>query len=222
MRLVSKKTVAIFVLGAFVLAGAALSPLAQAAGPEKTRPAIEKRQFDPDKAAQRLSETYGIAKDTVLARLNNGANIRDVNRAAFLAKASGKTLDEVLDLKTGDNNWKDVAKTLGVTREQAKATFRGLSADKLNAKLGFDRATVLGLLEQGYKSRDIAVAGLLAENADKTPASVLEMKKINNTWRDVAQSLGVSDETFKQDMLKLRQAFGHGGHHRFGHKRAAQ
>jgi hypothetical protein len=214
MRLVSKKTVAIFVLGAFVLAGAALSPLAQAAEAEKTRPTLEQRQHDPEKAAQRLSETYGISKDTILTRVNGGASIRDVHRAAFLAKASGKTFDEVLDLKTGDNTWKDVAKTLGVTKEQAKATFQGLSADRLNAKLGFDRATVLGLLEQGYKTRDIAVAGLLAENSGKTPASVLEMKKINNTWRDVASTLGISDETLKQDMLKLKQAFGHNRHHR--------
>lgn len=214
MRLVSKKTVAIFVLGAFVLAGAALSPLAQAAGAEKARPALEQRQHDPEKAAQRLSEAYGISKDTILTRVNGGASFRDVHRAAFLAKASGKTFDEVLDLKTGDNTWKDVAKTLGVTKEQAKATFHGLSADRLNAKLGLDRATVLGLLDQGYKTRDIAVAGLLAENAGKTPASVLDMKKINNTWRDVAETLGVSDETFKQDIVKLRQAFGRGGHHR--------
>ncbi len=216
MRLVSKKTVAIFVLGAFVLAGAALSPLAQAAEAEKARPAHEKRQHDPDKAAQRLAEIYGISKDTILARVNGGASVRDIHRAAFLAKASGKTFDEVLDLKTGDTTWKDVAKNLGVTKEQTKAAFHALSADRLNAKLGLDRATVLGLLEQGYKSRDIAMAGLLAENADKTPASVLEMKKINNTWRDVAGSLGVSDETLKQDMLKLRQAFGHGGRHHRG------
>ncbi len=214
MRLVSKKTVAVFVLGAFVLAGAALSPLAQAAEGGKARPAHEKRQHDPDKAAQRLAETYGISKDTILARVNAGANVRDLNRAAFLAKANGKTFNEVLDLKTGDNTWKDVAKTLGVTKEQTKAAFHALSADRLSAKLGFDRATVLGLLEQGYKTHDIAVAGLLAENADKTPASVLEMKKINNTWRDVAGSLGISDETLKQDMLKLRQAFGHNRHHR--------
>ena len=213
MRLVSKKTVAIFVLGVFALAGAALSPLAQANGAEKARPALEKRQHDPAKAAQRLAETYGISKDTVLTRVNSGASIRDIHRAAFLAKASGKTFDEVLDLKTGDNTWKDVTNNLGVTKEQTKATFHGLSADRLSAKLGFDRATVLGLLEQGYRTRDIAVAGLLADNADKTPASVLEMKKINNTWRDVADSLGISDETLKQDMLKLRQAFGHGGRH---------
>lgn len=214
MRLVSKKTVAIFVLGAFVLAGAALSPFAQAAEAEKARPAVEKRQHDPAKAAQRLSETYGISKETILTRVNGGASIRDAHRAAFLAKASGKSFDEVLDLKTGGNTWKDVAKNLGVTKEQAKATHQGLSADRLSAKLGFDRATVLGLLEQGYKTRDIAVAGLLAENTGKTPASVLEMKRINNTWRDVAGSLGVSDETLKQDMLKLKQAFGHKRHHR--------
>jgi uncharacterized SAM-binding protein YcdF (DUF218 family) len=219
MRLVSKKTVAAFVLGAFLITGVAVPFIAQAAQPEKTRPAMEQRKLDPDKAAQRLSETYGISKDTILTRINEGAGIRDINRAAFLAKASGKTFDEVLALKKSDNTWKDVAKTLNVTKEQTKATFNALAADRLNAKLGFDRDTVLGLINKGYKVRDIAVAGLLAENTDKTPASVLELKKINNTWRDVAHTLGVSDETFKQDMQKLRQAFGRDGHHRFAHKR---
>jgi hypothetical protein len=219
MRLVSNKTVAAFVLGAFLIAGAAVPFIAQAAQPEKARPAMEKRQLDPDKAAQRLSETYGISKDTVLARVKDGTSIRDINRAAFLAKASGKAFDEVLALKKSDNTWKDVAQTLGVTKEQTKATFNALAADRLNAKLGFDRDTVLGLMDEGYKVRDIAVAGLLAENTAKTPASVLELKKINNTWRDVARTLGVSDETFKQDMQKLGQAFGRDGHHRFVHKR---
>lgn len=219
MRLVGKKTVAAFVLGAFLITGAAVPFIAQAAQPDKDRPALEQRKIDPDKAAQRLSETYGLSKDTILARMNDGAGIRDINRAAFLAKASGKTFDEVLALKKSDNTWKDVASTLGVTKEQTKATFNALAADRLNANLGFDRNTVLGLMNEGYKVRDIAVAGLLAENTDKTPASVLELKKINNTWRDVAHTLGVSDETFKQDMQKLRQALGRDGHHRFTHKK---
>lgn len=215
--MISKRTVAALVLGAFLLAGAAAPFIVSAAEEHKSRPAVEKRQFSPAQAAERLAETYGVSKETVLNQFTSGVKFRDIHRAAFLAKASDRPLDEVLALKKSDNTWKDVAQTLGVTREKAKATRHTLVADRLNAKLGFDRATTLDLLGQGYKPRDITVAGLLAENTGKAPADVLALKKINNTWRDVAGTLGVSDETFKQDMTKLRQAFprhgrGHGHH----------
>ncbi len=215
MKLVSSKTVVAVALAALLLVGAAAPLFAQSAQGDQARPAKAHHQMDPAKVAARLAETYGISQDTVLARLNSGTGAKDVHAAAFLAKASGKTFDEVLDLKKSDNTWKDVAKTLGVTREQMKATRQAMTADRLSAKLGFDRDTALNLLDQGYRSHDIAMAGLLAENTGKTPASILDMKKINNTWRDVASSLGVSNDTLKQDMKKLHEAFGgfgHGGH----------
>lgn len=209
MTMLTKKTIAALALGAFLLAGA-VPFIANAAETGQGRPALErteKRPISPAQAADRLAETYGVSRDSVLAHFTSGVKFRDIHRAAFLAKASGKTLDETLALKTSDNTWKDVAQTLGVTREKAKATRHGLVADSLSAKLGFDRAATLDLLGQGYKPRDIAVAGLLAADTGKSAADVLALKKINNTWRDVAQSLGVSDETLKQDMQKLRQAF---------------
>ena len=162
--------------------------MAQAAQGDKDRPGFGQRQVDPDKAAERLAEVFGIDKATVLDHYNNGVKFRDIGRAAFLAKASGKTLDDVLALKTADNKWRDVAKTLGITKEQAKATHRALTADRLSAKLGFDRQATLGLLDNGYRPRDVAVAGLLAGNTGKTSQEILDMKKINNTWRDVADS----------------------------------
>ncbi len=217
MKLVRNKTVIAFALAALLLVTAAAPIFAQAAQSDQARPVKAQHQMDPAKVAARVSETYGVSQDTVLARLNGGASAKDVNAAAFLAKASGKTFDEVLDLKKSDNTWKDVAKTLGVNKDQVKATRQAMAADRLSSKLGLDRGTAVGLLGQGYKTRDIAMAGLLADNTGKTPASILDMKKINNTWHDVAAALGVSDDTLKQDMQKMRQAFGgHRGGHHFG------
>lgn len=218
MRLVSKKTVISLALGALLIVGAA-APIFAQAQVDQARPAKAHHQIDPAKVAARVADNFGIDQATVLARLNNGAKPRDVNAAAFLAKAGGKSFDEVMDMKKSDNTWKDVAQSLGVTREQMKATRQSLAADRLSAKLDLDRATVADLQGQGYKTRDIAMAGLLAQNSDKSIASVLDQKKINNTWQDVAQSLGVSNDTLKQDMQKMHQAFGfRGGHHRFGNK----
>lgn len=219
MRLVSKKSVIALALGALLLVGAAAPLFAQAAQGDQAQPAKAHHQIDPAKVATRVADTYGIDQTTVLARLNNGAKPKDVNAAAFLAKASGKSFDEIMDLKKSDNTWKDVTKSLGVTREQMKATRQSMAADRLSAKLDLDRATVADLLGQGYKARDIGMAGLLAQNTDKPIASVLDQKKINNTWRDVAENLGVSNDTLKQDMQKMHQAFGgHRGHHRFDNK----
>jgi hypothetical protein len=220
MRLVNSKTVIAVALGALLLAGAAAPILAQAAPGDQARPAKVQHQYDPAKAAARLADVYGLDQAAVQARLNSGTSPRDANRAAFLAKASGKSFDEVLGMKKSDNTWKDIAQSLGVTREQMKAARQAMTSDRMSAKLDLDRATVADLLGQGYKARDIGMAGLLAQNADKPVASVLDQKKLNNTWRDVAQSMGVSDDTLKQDMQKMRQAFGghRGGHHRFGNK----
>jgi len=212
MRLVSKKTVAAIVLGVFVLTGAAIPFIAQAEQGGKERSAFGHRQFDPEKAAARMAEDYGISKEAILAHNQNGVSFRDLNRAAFLAKASGKSLDDVLALKKSDNTWRDVAQTLNISKDQMKATFRSLAADRLNAKLGLDRQETMNLLEQGYRPRDVAIAGVLAQESGKSSQDILAMKKINNAWRDVAQNLGMNDEAFKQSIQKLRPAFGPGGH----------
>lgn len=213
MNRLSKKAVTMIALGAFILLVAAAPFAVQAAQGDKSGPGFGQHQFDPDKAADRLAETFGISKASILDQYNKGVKFRDIGRAAFLAKASDKPLDEVLALKTTDNNWRDVAQTLGVTKEKAKETRRTLAADRLSTKLGFDRQATLDLLEQGYRPRDVAVAGLLAQDTGKSSQEILDMKKINNNWRDVAQTLGVSKDTVKQDAQKLRQAFGRPGPH---------
>ncbi len=213
MNRLSKKAVAMIALGAFILLVAAAPFAVQAAQGDKHGPGFGQHQFDPDKAADRLADTFGMSKETILDQYNKGVKFRDIGRAAFLAKASNKPLDEVLALKTADNKWRDVTQTLGITKEQMKATRQALAADRLSSKLGFDRQATLGLLEQGYRTRDVAVAGLLAQDTGKTSQEILGLKKINNSWRDVAQTLGVSKDTMKQDAEKLRQAFGRPGHH---------
>lgn len=207
-----KKTLAAIAAGAFILVGVSTPFISQVLAADKERPAVHQQQADPDKVAQRLADTYGIDKDNIAKYLKNGVKPRDINRAAFLAKASGKSLDEVMAAKTADNNWKAVAKQLGVTREQIKATRNDLASTRLEAKLGLNKETTLNLLSQGYKPRDVAFAGVLSQNTGKAIDSILDMKKINNTWGDVAQELGVDKTTLKQDMQKMHQ-FG-GGHHR--------
>jgi hypothetical protein len=213
MKMLNKKAIAGLVAGAFILAGAAIPFTVQAAAENNPgnfdKPAFHQRHFDPDKMAQNISDTFGVNKEEVLKYQQEGIKFRDLFRASFLAKASGQSLKEVMGAKTFDNTWKDVAKALGVTKEKMQATRNDIASTRLENKLSISKQTSLELMQQGYRPRDIAVANELAQNTGKPIGDVLSLRKINNTWYDVAQTLGVDDNTFKQDMQNLKAAFPH-------------
>lgn len=209
MNRFSKKTIATLVAGTFLLVGAALPFAVNAASSEKQdRPAMHQRKIDPEKAAERISQHFGVSKEVVLKYQNQGYTFRDLTKAAFLAKASGKSFENVVALKTSDKTWKTVAQELGVTKEQMKATHRELTADRITAKTGMNKAEVTGLMEQGYRGRDIAMAGLLSKKSSRSASDIIQLKKINNTWLDVADAIGVDKEAFKAELKEM-----HKGHH---------
>ncbi len=211
MNWLNKKSIIGLALGVFVLAGL-FSPLAtQAADPNAYNQPVpgHHQKLDPEKIAQEMADTFGVNKDDVLKYQQQGIRMHDLFRASFLAKASGKSLKEVMETKTASNTWKDVAQSLGVTKEKMKAARQDIASTRLEKKLSIPKQTSLDLMQQGYQPRDIAVASKLADNTGKPISDILSMRKINNTWHDVAQSLGVDDNTFKQDMKDIRAAFPH-------------
>lgn len=213
----NNKAILGLVAGAVILTGAVLPFTAQAAtgyglGPGD-RPGFQQRHVDPDKMAQRMADTFGVSKEEVLKYQQQGARGKDLFRAAFLAKAGNISLQQVMAAKTYDNSWRDVAKSLGITKEKIKAARMDIASSRLEQKLSIPKQTSLSLMEQGYRGRDIAVANSLSKNTGKPIGDILAMRKINNTWRDVAETLGVSEDTFRQDIQELRQAFPHHGRH---------
>jgi len=164
-------------------------------------------QMNPDKIAQTIVDTFGVSKENVLSYEQQGVTVKDLYKAAFLAKASGKSLEEVMQTKTLDNTWKNVVKILGVTKGQIRATHQDLEATKLENKLHISKQTSLDLMQEGYRGYDIAVANELSPNTGKTVKDILCMKQTNNGWLDVAEQLGISDDTFEQDMKNLKDAF---------------
>jgi cell division protein YceG involved in septum cleavage len=219
MKIVSRQTIAAMVAGAFMIAAATTPFIVQAAetdaAPMKQHQMEQKnwhQKMSPTEIAQHLADTFGIDQATVLQYYVQGTSFRDIGHAAFLAKASNKSFTDILALKTSDNNWKDVVTTLGITKEQMKATRQDMIATGLNKKIGLDKETALNLLHDGYQPHDIGMAAELSKNTDKTLTDVLALKKINNTWSDVATSLGVDNETFKKDMKEIGFGFGHRGH----------
>lgn len=210
MNTLTKKRIMGLVAGGVLLASTISPFVAQAAEQcDYNRPVRGHHQMDPDKIAQNIADTFGVSKDNVLNYEKEGVHFKDLYKASFLAKASGRSLKEVMQTKTLDNTWRDVAKVLGVTREKMRATRQDVEATKFETKLHIPKQTSLGLMQEGYRGHDIAVANELSQNTGKNINDVLSMKKINNTWYDVAQSLGVSDDTFKQDMKNLKAAFHH-------------
>ena len=218
MKLLSRKAIASLVAGTFIMAGVAAPFIVQAsdiqnspsAQHQKGHKFTKDRQMTPEKAAQHLSETFGVDQNTVLTYKANGMSFRDIHKAAFLANASGKTIEDVMSHKTADNKWKDVAIALGVTKEQMKSARQNIVANGMNKKIGLDKKTTLKLLNQGYQSRDIGMAAVLAKSTNKPLKEILSLRKINNTWFDVANQVGVDKETFKKDI----QGLGHGFHHK--------
>lgn len=191
MRITGKKTIAAVIAGAFIMVGVAMPYAVQAAEKTNERPAHHQRQVDPAKAADHIANTYKVSKLSVLKYNAGGKSFRYINHAAFLAYASGKSLDEVMSLKTDDNNWKTVAADLGLTKDQMRTARNTIFADRMQSKFGIDSQTTSDLLKEGYKHRHIAMAGLLAQKANKPVTDVVKMKTVTNNWSDVAKILGV-------------------------------
>jgi FixJ family two-component response regulator len=194
----SKKAIAMAAALTVIALGATVPGFVQAAD-QKDCPGFHQRhQMSPEQMAEKMSAHLGISQADFTKYQASGLNHRDIGHAAFLAKISGKTINEVISLKTKDNTWKDVTSTLGITTEQIKSARHNMMADRITEKTGADKNVVLDLLSQGYHGRDIMMASQLAKNTNKQIGEVLSLKKINNTWRDVATELGISQETMKE------------------------
>jgi len=218
MKLWNKKMVVGFMVGTFILAGIAIPFMAQAAEIDGfASPGFQHRHLDPDKVAGKIADIFGVDKEEVLTYHDRGVNFITLCRASFLAKAGGQSLQKVMANKSYDNTWKDVAESLGITKEQRKATRQDIAATLLDKRLNIAKPTALGLMQLGYRARDIAVANELAKNTGKPITDVLSMRKINNTWRDVAESLGVAANTYDQDIQTLKAAFPEIGQMRRAH-----
>ena len=138
--------------------------------------------------AKYFSEEYGVDSAQIEKALNDGVHIEDIRHAAVLSKLSGKNFSDVLAMKV---DWAQVAEKLGVTGEQVREFFIQEREEHFAKKTGIDVKTLKALLKDGYDPHDIAVAGKIAKAANKNIKNVLEKRRINNTWDDVAKSFGV-------------------------------
>lgn len=200
MGKMNKKVFAGILAGMMVMAGSAMM-LAPAQAADQTvnvqnqqeRPPQPPR-FSLNDAAARLAKDCNVNADQVVKYCNNGGDFRDACFAAQLAKLSGKSFNDVVNAKTDSNNWGDVATSVGVTREMLDADRRSFEAKRISESGNITEDAALKLLNDGYNGMDIDIAGRIAKAANKDVKDVLEMKKLNNSWRDVAAELNVDEK----------------------------
>ena len=210
---VSRKAIAAFVVGAFILGGIAIPLIVQAEATAKDRPAHHQkcRKIDPAQTAKRLSTEFGLDESLIGKYQQEGKTGKDLYHAAFYAKASGQSFESVLALKTETNSWKDIAGTLGIDKAKARAVRQELAAKRIALKYSLPQADIQSLFSQGYHHRDIAMAALLAKQSNQAIEQVMSMKKVNNTWHDIAAELGI-------DLKALKQETGRNKHNPRDHK----
>lgn len=151
-----------------------------------------------DEVAQHIAASFGVDEKQVKSALDDKRDFRDIGRAAMLAKISGKSFADVMALKTDDKDWRDIESSLGVTREKVRQLRIEMTAKDLSRDGVIDEEGALKLLKDGYEPWDISCASILAEAAGKDIQSVLDLKKINNRWGNVADQLGVDRKELKK------------------------
>ena len=159
-----------------------------------------------------FSEKYGISSAQIEQAFKDGARPADIRQAAILAKLSGKSFSEVLAMKV---DWPQVAQKLGVTREQVKELIEQERTEFFIKQTGLDTKTFQSLVKEGYHPHDIAIAAKISKAANKNVKSVLEKRKINNTWGDVAKSFGVDLKS-----ITPKDHWHRGHHHKNKHEQA--
>ena len=87
-----------------------------------------------------------------------------------------------------------------------------LRAARMADRLAMNKYTLKSLLKDGYHPRDIMMANLISKKSDKPILKVLSMKKINNTWQDVAKNVGLSHRDWSPHHGGKHMP--HGYHHR--------
>ncbi len=211
MNILSKKLVIGLMAGAMVVTGAIGTYTAQAAASESQQTAQDTQKkgkhqppkFDADKAAQGVADMFGVSKDEVLVSFKSNADFKDIGHAAMLAKVSGKSYADVFAMKTSSNKWSEIESSLGVTREQMKTAQQDVMSSMMEKRANISKDTAASLLKDGYRPQDIVSASVLAKSSNKEITAVLSMKKINNSWKDVAKELGVDEKTFHKEMKEL-------------------
>lgn len=197
MKLIGKKTMAGILAGTVLFTGGvyAAPALAEEAPPVAAVEASpELTRADKDEIVNDCVKRYGVKESDVREALKARRNPEDIYYAALLSKASGKSLHEIITSKA---DWREVERKFGITESQIDKVVNDMIATDIAERSGLAVDTVKDLLKNHYHPRDIRIAGRLAKESGKDVRDVLDMKKLNMRWRDVADKLHLDVEVLK-------------------------
>ena len=195
-----KKTLAICLLAASVFVpvfadqhSAEARPVPPAAGDTLVPPRVRESN-----ELQNISERFGVKTSELQKYFDMGWGFKELRHAAVLTLATNKDMGAILTLKQ-TNSWPRVEYLLGVTPNDMKAARDKNDARYFAGKLGVSESELLALLQQNYGVGESLHAMLLAKAGGTTAAKVLEMHNPpQTTWREVADSLGVTFAQLEQ------------------------
>lgn len=187
MKSFTKKILSAFIAGSFIFMGAA-----EVSAKENNHVPHEAEISAWTKST---AEWSGASETDIRNALKAGKHYNDIDIAAMLAKISGKSFNQVIAMKV---DWFDVMKKLGITREKYEAAMIEHRMSNLAHDSELDIATVKSLMDEHYHPHDIRMAGIIAKIANKDVREVLNMRKINMRWIDVAEILNIDKNSIMQ------------------------
>ena len=195
-----KKAILFALAGAFAVGGVAVPFMQNASAAAQNEPTI----CQPDKSHQdrfikQAAAELGVEQQTVKDFFAQGNGPRDLHMALIFSEASGKSLSTVLADKTAAVSWPELEKKYSLDRTQLHQARENLMIRQVIKFSTLDEQSVRDLIKAGYQPHDIAFAGKLANKTHTSVQSVLDKKKINNSWRDVAKELGLSDADLRPE-----------------------
>lgn len=162
-----------------------------------------------------IAKDFDLDEKEILAACKDKRSFWDIMHAAVVAKASNQPFANVIRFKTAENSWGDVHAAMRVSPAMMRAARADAMTNHMAARLAMDKDQVKGLLEEGYRPRDIFCASVIAKLSNAGVKEILQEKKINNRWEEVAQAHNIDRKAFWGEMEKMG-GFGAGFHGR-GH-----
>lgn len=157
-----------------------------------------------------LAADYHISETDVHELLQNGWSYEDLNRAAFLALASGQSLKTIAGYKQIAENWTGVESLAGLTEWHIQEAQKNLIANQLYHSFAADPLAVKSLLAQKYHPKAVALAASLASAQNSSTGDIeiiMSKKNYGVSWEAVGEQIGLTPVQVQDRFQALNEIF---------------
>lgn len=168
-----------------------------------------------------LANLFGLSKKDVVRAKMGGANGDKLWVSNYLAKMSGRTLDEIKHLLSAGEGWGSVVKQLNVNTEQLGPLFMAalndqnklatIVVDKLLMKnLGVEMLQIQKLRGQGADNQQAIMAVFLGHLSNPDPVELfMQVKDGQSSWGSLLSKQGLFngaeiEEEWRQILVKSK------------------